>query len=626
MGRLALAGVLVLGALEFASYAEEPRALGRAPGTREETAPGQGVASYELEAVLDAEGHEVRGKGVIRWTNASRVPQRELWLHTYLNAFENDRTRFMRPGAPAGFRGANTLEHAGSIEVRRLRARELDAELWPGVTYGEENDRTDARVPLPRAVAPGESLTLDVEFTSVMPSLFLRTGYAGSFHMVSQWFPKLARLREDGSWAHFSLDRLSEFYADFGDYDVTVEVPQAFLVGATGEPVEDERRAGRRRLRFLASRVHDFAFVAWDAFEEVHRWAGPVELVALFPKGEAAEADLELGVVTRGLAHFGERYGAYPYRRLTIVRPPPSAAEAGGMEYPMLITTGASTRLRALGMRSIESLTLHELAHQWFYGLVATDEHRYPFLDEGLASYAAVEAMDCFWPGHAGFDALGLQVGEAAAYRLGAAFGEGHGSLDRAAFEFANGRDYAALVYARTATTLMTLARVYGPERMERALRNYAREQRFSHPVPEDLLAAVRGEVGDEAAEALRLAIAGGTTDVRLEAWESKPGADGRFVGTVSLRRSGSVVLPVEVDVRTMSGSTTRLRWEGAGERATLDWQGDGRMASVLVDPENRILLDGQLDARAGGGPQSAPRVWSLVTLLSQVGMSALWP
>ena len=136
----------------------------------------------------------------------------------------------------------------------------------------------------------------------------------------------------------------------------------------------------------------------------------------------------------------------------------------------------------------------------------------------------------------------------------------------------------------------------------------------------------MRGEVGDEAAEALRLAIAGGTTDVRLEAWESKPGADGRFVGTVSLRRSGSVVLPVEVDVRTMSGSTTRLRWEGAGERATLDWQGDGRMASVLVDPENRILLDGQLDARAGGGPQSAPRVWSLVTLLSQVGMSALWP
>ena len=618
---------MLVAAIEVTSFAAAPPSdPSLATLARAETAAGQGVASYELYAELDAETHRIRGKGVIRWRNASSVPQRELWLHAYLNAFKDERTRLMRRGEPDGFRGGTSLGHHGSLEVHRLRARELDAELWGGVTYGEEDDETDVRVPLPREVAPGESLTLDVEFTASLPSVMLRTGYADRFHMVAQWFPKLARLEPDGRWAHFSLDRFSEFYADFGDYDVTIDVPEAFLVGATGAPVGDLSEGGRRRVRFIAPRVHEFAFAAWDGFEEVRQLAGGVELVALFPKGEGEEADLELDVATRALAHFAERYGPYPYRRLTLVRPPREAAEAGGMEYPTLITTGASTRFRAVGLRSIEAITVHELAHQWFYGRLATHEHRYPYLDEGLTSYAELEVMERFWPGNSGFDGFGFRVSEEAAYRIAAADAEGRGRVDRASSEFADGHAYGGLVYARMATTLRTLARVYGEERMQRALGVYARVHRFSHPRPMDLVAAVKAEVGEAAAVALTAAVEGGSVDVRLDGWESHRDAGGGFVGTVSLRREGAVVLPVEVDVRSARGSVTRLRWDGVGEQVILPWRGDAPMASVLVDPDDRILLDARLEGRASGGPKATPRVWALAACLAQLGASIVWP
>jgi len=628
LGRFVAAAALVFGSLELVSLAETPTPprAARSTDVGRELSLGQGAASYTLRASLDTSAHRVRGEGTLRWTNTSRVPQRELWLHAYLNAFKDDETRFMRSQEGVAFRGRGRLDHHGALEVHRLYARELNAELWGSVQYGEPGDETDARVLLPTAVAPGESLTLEVAFTATLPSLLMRTGYVERFNMVAQWFPKLARLEPDGHWAHFAFDRLSEFYADFGDYDVSIDVPKSYLVGASGVQVGSEDTADRRRHRFLAPRVHDFAFAAWDGFEEIRQMAGDVELVSLFPKGETVEAELELGVLTRGLVHFGERYGSYPYRRLTVVRPPFEASEAGGMEYPTLITTGASTRFRALGMRTIESLTLHELAHQWFYGMLASDEHQHPFLDEGLTSYAEVEAMDTFWPGRSGFDAFGLRVSEAAAYRIAAGDAEGHGAVDRPSNAFGTGREYVGLAYARPATALVTLGRVFGEESLRRALRRYAREQRFSHPVPSDLVAAVRAEVGDVAADALAAVLAGGTLDVQLEAWASHREADGRTVGTVSLRRLGAVALPVEVDVTSADGTVTRLRWDGASERVTLPWRGDAPIVSVLVDPDNRLLLDGSFDGRAAGGTTLAPRVWSLATVAAQLGASVVWP
>src|SRR4029078_11845065 len=134
-------------------------------------------------------------------------------------------------------------------------------DLWPTAEThrpGDE-DETDARVPLPKAVGPGESITLDVAWDDKLPSVVERTGYDNTFHFAGQWFPKIARLEPDGRWAHFPFHRFAEFYSDFGTYDVPLDVPEAFSIGATGPVVESKFENGRRLERHLQGDIHDFA-------------------------------------------------------------------------------------------------------------------------------------------------------------------------------------------------------------------------------------------------------------------------------------------------------------------------------------------------------------------------------
>ncbi|HVR20870.1 MAG TPA: M1 family metallopeptidase, partial [Polyangiaceae bacterium] len=348
------------------------------------------IASYTLSARLDAEAHRVTATETIRWRNASRVAVHELYVHLYLNAFKNQRSLFLRSPFDEGRSGARA-EHWGYVDVERFAARELGTDLWPGRTPGtpgDPNDETDVRLPLPRAVEPGETLTFDVAFAATLPVIVERTGHEGSFHLVAQWFPKLARLEEDGTWAHFSFHPQAEFYADFGDYDVTLDVPADAVVGATGQLVESRSSGARRIERYRAGPVHDFAWTTWPNFRERRVRAGTVDLRLLFPPDSTRNAEIELDAVQQGLQRFSRLYGEYPYPTLTVVHPPDAAAAAGGMEYPTFITTGGPWYTAWLGPRAIESVTLHELLHQWFYGIVATNEARFPFLDEGITTYA----------------------------------------------------------------------------------------------------------------------------------------------------------------------------------------------------------------------------------------------
>jgi hypothetical protein len=399
-----------IGSRAFAQAPEAPFVpppIETAPPKGDEPAPLRAladvprVASYTLEASLDAKEHVVHGKGTITFTNRSRAALDELWVHLYLNAFEGLGTRFMRK-SPAGFRGTRSLPRLGGTTVSSFRVREWDADVWPEdtTTPGDPRDRTDVRVPLPRTIAPGETVHVDLAFDSKLPSIVLRTGFDGTFNMVAQWFPKLAKLEDDGRFGHFPFERFSEFYADYGDYDVTIDVPKSYVVGAVGERAETREDGDRRIDRYTASAVHDFAFAAWDGFVEVDDTAGGVAIRCLVPSGYGGVADQQIEAAKQGLDVYGKHFGAYPYSTLTLVHPPPSAGEAGGMEYPTLITTGGSYWEAYTATRSMALLTLHELGHQWFYGLVATDEHTFPFLDEGGATYATGVAAEELYGDH----------------------------------------------------------------------------------------------------------------------------------------------------------------------------------------------------------------------------------
>src|SRR6266542_1210918 len=309
----ALAPIVALGArLKLAL--DEP---GATAGTDVEMKQhAEDVVDYTLRAELDEEKHIVHGTGTIAWRNTSAAGVRELFFHLYLNAFKNERSLFLRAPVASG-RGTSAVADWGYIDVRKLLARELDGvDLWPGAdktSPGDVDDETDIRVPLPRAIAPGETLTLDLTWDAKLPSIVERTGYVGNFHMVAQWFPKIARLLPNGQWRHFPFYHLSEFYADFGTYDVTIDVPAGMVVGATGVRVSESSDKGRDVVHYRQSDVHDFAWTGWRSFRKKTTRAEGVDIVALYPAGYEATADREIATAAFALKYFGERYGPYPY-------------------------------------------------------------------------------------------------------------------------------------------------------------------------------------------------------------------------------------------------------------------------------------------------------------------------
>lgn len=610
------------------------------------------IASYKLDASLDENAHSVHGKGSIVWVNASSRPADELYVHLYLNAFKNDRTVFLRSPFGAG-RSGRGAKHWGYVDVQRFAVREMGGDnLWtPGLgrTGEDPDDETDVRVPLPRPVQAGETITIDVEWTSQLPEVVERTGYERDFHLVGQWFPKIARREPNGTWSHFPFNAQSEFYADYGSYDVTIDVPSRMVVGATGVRVEERRRGDRKTERYAIDDVHDFAWTAWPGFLERRAVIDGVNVRILYPKGNGANADATIRALRVGLPHYGAAYGRYPYPVLTVVHPPVDAPAAGGMEYPTFITTGAPW-YTALATTFVERVTLHELAHQWFYGLVATDEHSWPFLDEGLASYAESSAMKAL-AGHG--DALslfGITI-DGDAYFRSLAASAGHDDIvARPAADFSSFRAIGSLVYARTATILETMGRVYGRESLRRALGRYARKYRFDHPNPKHFIAVVREVMGDDAATFLHTALfEGGTIDyvVRdLQTVAARPAAgvfdrEGKretldapdesrtpneYDGRALVVRHGNLSLPVDIELTFDDGSVTRKSWDGRARWQWVDVRGKKRLWAAEVDPDTKILLDDDLsnDAKTRSRGSTARLVergaYAAGLLLSTIG------
>lgn len=609
------------------------------------------VASYTLRARLDSAAHRISGSGHVTLLNYTAQPLRELYLHLYMNAFKNDSSLFLRSPFGAG-RSGQQGSVWGYIDVKRLYARELAAELWPARASGspqEAGDETDVRVPLPAPLEPGRRLTLEVEFEVQLPQVVERTGYVRDYHFVAQWFPKLSRLMPDGSFAHFAFHPQSEFSADFGSYDVTLDVAEGEVVGATGSCEPAPAPAGRRALRCKAEGVHDFAWTAWPSFVERAERIGGVQVRVLAPPGNERNVELQLDTLRFGLPHFGRRFGPYPYPTLTVVHPPEQASNSGGMEYPTLITTGGPWYTPYSGARAIEAVTMHELAHQWFYGLLASDEHRYPFLDEGLTSYAEHSALAARYGDGSAFSGLGLTIASEALSRSIAAARGADEPIAQGAADFFSFRSLGAIVYSRTATVFSTLERVYGKQQLDLALADYARAARFAHPEPPQLVEAIRGRLGEAAARALQRALfERGQVDYLVRDLQSAPSypragvfddGDGRrtvprpaqgppaqWAGRAVVLRHGSLELPVDIELYFEDGSRERRRWSGEGTRYVVDHTGPARLVGVSVDPELRVLLDGDLTNNAlaredRGAPRSLERLLYFSQLLLSGGL-----
>lgn len=644
------------------------------------------VVDYALTARYDEDLHQIDGRARITWRNRGPAAIEQMPLHLYMNGFRSPETAWMRQARgqhrgqrldakdPWGYVDVASVERVGGPGTDGTPAR-------TPLRFAEGQDPSLMTLWLDQPVPPGEAVELDVAFTTKLPRVFARTGFSGRFVMAGQWFPKPGVLEPSGAWSAHVFTLYSEFYADFGHYDVELDLPGDLVVGATGILVGHEVVGARQRLRYRAEMVHDFAWSAgpdlveaWDDYEGIR-------IRALVPRERAAEAGRHLAAQRAALASMEARLGPYPWSTITLVDPPEGAEGAAGMEYPTFYTTSQAPTLpravRALGFdeRLREFTTVHEFGHQYFQGLLASNEFAQPWLDEGLNTFANGLVYED-WYGPDGGD--GPWMAKVAGHPITLADGMRIQSSERWSIEpvdqpaaafapLAGG--YSSATYTKTAATLHTLRRLVGPASFDAAMRRYADRFRFRHPTGDDLeatLAEVLGEriplghtdtgtpielsLADFFDQALRttaevdfvvhrvvnqprLGPGGWQRDEHgvLVGGEPMPKAppegwaDEDLEGVVVVLRRGEFRVPVEVEVELSDGTRDRVLWDGRGRYRVLRWPGK-KVRWASLDPDGKLVLEGRRfdDVRYATGEQPEATVSTALARGSEAAALAL--
>ena len=569
--------------------------------------------AYRIEARLDAEARTVSGSVRARWRNPSRAPVSELWLHLYLNAFASNRTTMMTGlGAEAERWWARHPDGWGRLDLATLRVdgRDVLGQLsFAQPDDGNPDDHTLARLVLPAPVPPRASIELESDFVASLPRLFVRSGHAAPFFFVAQWFPKLAVLGADGTWQAHQYHAASEFFADFATYDVSLTVPADFVVGSTGVvTAERDNGDGTRTLDVHAAAVHDFAWTADPRFRVVEDRIADVPVRLLVQPHHLAQAPRYLDGVRAALTRSTEWFGAYPYPLLTVVDPGPGGFGAGGMEYPMLITVGTTWWMPA-GLRVPEMLAVHESGHQYWYGLLASDEVDEAWLDEGINSYVEGLIMDDAYGPGSYVDLGGLRVDAVPMARASYLAAGSWDPIATPSFRMLDRDAYVSATYAKTALALRTLGGLLGgQERVVAALGDYARRHRFGHPRERDFRAAFSAATGGAVDGVLgELLHDTGTLDyavARVDVHEvpallpsgaatSPPAAaETRYRSEVVVERRGALRVPVDIVVVYDDGGETRETWDGQGRWYRIDVTSTRQASYAVVDPDGKLPLD----------------------------------
>ncbi|HEX2923042.1 MAG TPA: M1 family metallopeptidase, partial [Chloroflexota bacterium] len=359
------------------------------------------IASYQISVKLDTDQKLLSGSERISFLNDTANPVGDLYLHLYPNAFRGIDSTFMREN-PEEARRSVAENNWGYMDLSVLRLAS-GQDLLAAATL----DDTVLHVPLPAPLSPGETLQMETQFTVKLPRLIARMGYQGDQYTIAQWFPKLAVLTDSG-WNAHQYHANSEFFADFGSYRVEITLPDRFVVGATGLPAgERENGDGTKTLTFQANSVHDFAWVANPQFREAWARAGNTDIRLLYPPEHDGVKQRFLDAAVAALENFGRWYGPYPYARLTVADVPERAG--AGMEYPTLVTVSQEVP-SSLGVLDIEQVTIHEIGHQWWYGMVATNEFEEAWMDEGFTTYSTRKLSDQMYGADRSMgDVLGLR-------------------------------------------------------------------------------------------------------------------------------------------------------------------------------------------------------------------------
>lgn len=582
-----LLGAFLLGAALPASAQQAP-----APGDS-----WQQEVSYDIEARLDEEAQVVRGAARMEYRNRSPDVLEALFFHLHLNAFRPGSVWARNEQRPQyDFSSLEDPDHA----FERLRSVRIGGEeLVP--TYPHAPDSTVVRLDLPESLEPGEAVTVELEWDARPSTLCRRQCRQGRHWDLAQWYPRVA-VYDRGGWQANPLHPQGEFYGEFARWDVTLDLPGDQVVGATGVPVSGdpgwrpaptasvsappynrswygaapERPAlgllaerpetGRKRVRFLARRAHHFAWSVNPEYRYEGGRHGEVAVHVLFRPGDL-DWDLDAAVrrTVRALQWLEGIFGPYPYPQLTNLH----RLEDGGTEFPMVIMDGGPG----------QGLIVHETAHQYVHGILANNEWRQAWLDEGLTSFLTT----WFAEEHGAPDPWTRTLdGLADLERRGP-----ERPIDTPSHEFSSYGAYGVLSYTRASAVFYMLREMLGEEAFREGLRSYYRQKRFEHVTGDDLRRAFEETTGRDLGWFFEQWLSTtATLDYRIGDVSTERTEGGAWSTRVEVVREGEAWMPVTVQV-----GDERRRLESRERTQVVRVETAERPERVVLDPD-RMLLD----------------------------------
>jgi len=509
---------------------------------------------YTMQVSLNDQDHHFQGTAELVYTNNSPDTLREVYFHLYFNAFQpgsemDVRSRTIKdPDERVGDRIAELAPHQiGKQEVGTFTQDRRSVALEPMGTV--------LKVTLAKPLFPKKSTTFAYTFTGQVPVQIRRSGRDNAeavAYSMAQWYPKMAEYDARGWHAYPYVGR--EFYGVWGDYDVTLEMDSAFTIAATGvlqnsheighgyptgkKPLK-RPQGNRLKWHFIANNVHDFAWAADRDFKHtMEKVPGGPDLHFFhkdIPEMETTWKELP-GYMVRAFQHMDQHFGKYPWPQYSFVQ-----GGDGGMEYPMLtLITGK----RRLG--SLVGVSVHESVHSWYYGVLASNEGRFPWMDEGFTEYAGSEVMQVLFPqpGDPHASAFG-------GYRSLVESGE-HEPPSIHADHFITNKAYGATAYSFGEMFVHQLGAVVGEKVLRKGLLRYFDVCKFKHPEPVDVERVLEKESGleldwyfDEWVNTTR------TLDYGIRAVMGE--ADGT---QIVLERLGEQLMPVDVRVVRKDGTS----------------------------------------------------------------------
>ncbi len=491
---------------------------------------------YTIKAELNDKDKSINGFETIVYKNNSPSALDFIWFHIWPNAYKNESTALLQqikndkdrskkmPARTTGSDGENFGK--GYIDRLNFKVNDLAAktEAHPNKQYIDV-----IKLLLNKPLLPGDSITISTPFKVQLPPYFSRSGYADGEFMACQWYPKPAVFDKLG-WHEFPYLDMGEFYSEYADYTVNLTLPSDYIVGATGtlqskEELDAYKKAGaknaadrngkpvlyvplnkneKKTLSYYAEQVPDFAWFADKGFviqyDTTELPGGKViDAFSYYHNKKGTIWNNSIDYIKDGVRKYSGWVGEYAYPVVQVVEGPKNNS-SGGMEYPMVtLITSPDAKVE-----SLDAVIAHEIGHNWFMGMLGSNERDHTWMDEGLNTYFQFRYEAEKYRANSIFgDAIPKEIKEMSANDFLAVIYDAveknipmQSAMDIPADKFPDSGEYGLVSYVKTALWMYMLESAVGWDKVQLAVQNYFTKWKNKHPQPADMQAAFEEAIG----------------------------------------------------------------------------------------------------------------------------------